>query len=219
MHWKTVRTHGDTPAARVAHSCAYDATDGGSLYMWGGFTAELQCLRTFHKFSFETYTWVSVAASRNEVTPSGSNGTEKFSDVWKFQVRETPPPLLTLAARALCTHAANQLAAANQLSSSVTAATVVANQRDVARCDVPLTSTVTTVTLSTAAGPRATASTARATAVSHRHQHQPQQQQQQQLIQQHEQQQQQAVAPCAGCSYVHASKINECCAAKAALMR
>jgi hypothetical protein len=28
MHWKTVRTHGDTPAARVAHSCAYDATDG-----------------------------------------------------------------------------------------------------------------------------------------------------------------------------------------------
>jgi Galactose oxidase, central domain len=152
---------------------------------------------------------------------SGSNGTEKFSDVWKFQVRETPPPLLTLAARALCTHAANQLAATNQLSSSaaVTAAVTAANQRDAARCDVPLTSTVTTVTLSTAAGPRATATTARATAVSHRHQHQPQQQQQQQLIQQHEQQQQQAVAPCAGCSYVHASKINECCAAKAALMR
>jgi Galactose oxidase, central domain len=152
---------------------------------------------------------------------SGSNGTEKFSDVWKFQVRETPPPLLTLAARALCTHAANQLAAANQLSSSsVTAAVTAANQRDAARCDVPLTSTVTTVTLSTVAGPRATAgTTARAIAVSHRHQHQPQQQQQ--LIQQHEQQQQQqqAVAPCAGCSYVHASKINECCAAKAALMR
>jgi Galactose oxidase, central domain len=152
---------------------------------------------------------------------SGSNGTEKFSDVWKFQVRETPPPLLTLAARALCTHAANQLAATNQLSSSaaVTAAVTAANQREAARYDVPLTSTVTTVTLSTAAGPRATATTARATAVSHRHQHQPQQQQQQQLIQQHEQQQQQAVAPCAGCSYVHASKINECCAAKAALMR
>jgi Galactose oxidase, central domain len=28
MHWKTVRTLGDTPAARVAHSCAYDSTDG-----------------------------------------------------------------------------------------------------------------------------------------------------------------------------------------------
>jgi hypothetical protein len=37
--------------------------------MWGGFTAELQCLRTFHKFSFESHTWTSVAASRNEVTP------------------------------------------------------------------------------------------------------------------------------------------------------
>jgi Galactose oxidase, central domain len=32
MYWKTVRTHGDTPAARVAHSCAYDTTDGKCPY-------------------------------------------------------------------------------------------------------------------------------------------------------------------------------------------
>jgi hypothetical protein len=58
-------------ATTIVSVVSYDISvvAGGSLYMWGGFTAELQCLRTFHKFSFETYTWVSVAASRNEVTP------------------------------------------------------------------------------------------------------------------------------------------------------
>ncbi|KAG5189728.1 hypothetical protein JKP88DRAFT_197461 [Tribonema minus] len=133
MTWRQVATRGSVPMARVAHTCAYDSSEGGAVYMWGGFTAGLQCLRNFYRLSLDTHTWTAIPALRTELSPSarsfhgsifsagsvyvfsGSNGSEKFSDVWRYQqVRQTPPPLLTLAARALLAQTLTAALAASQ---------------------------------------------------------------------------------------------------------
>ena len=117
--WTCVATRGQIPRARVAHSCAYDEA-GADVYMFGGFTTELHCLRDFYSFSLQTHTWTRIAAPQLSAVPSarsfhssvfyegavyifsGSNGKDKFSDVWSYRVRARIPPLLTLGARALC---------------------------------------------------------------------------------------------------------------------
>ncbi len=112
MHWHCIKTNGDIPQGRVAHSCSYDPVEG-SVYVWGGFTSGLTCVPSLDKFIFETKTWVRLdkcRESRDEgdlktKSPSpiarsfhgssflngalyaffGSNGSHKLRDIWAWR--------------------------------------------------------------------------------------------------------------------------------------
>ena len=127
--WEETRTKGELPKARVAHTCSFDA-ETGTIFVWGGFTSELSRLQDFFGFHCATATWVKMdeestqapsaggAADPADTPParafhsaaffrgalyvfSGANGDVRYSDVWRFQVRSTPPTLALLAAQKL----------------------------------------------------------------------------------------------------------------------
>lgn len=116
---------GDVPKARVAHSCSYDAMEQ-TIYLWGGFTSELSRLQDFYAYHCPTNSWsainVPVVPQQKDgelVVPparafhsavffkgslyvfSGANGDVRYSDVWRYQVRSSPPSLTMLSAHQL----------------------------------------------------------------------------------------------------------------------
>ncbi|CAM9434454.1 unnamed protein product [Chrysoparadoxa australica] len=118
LEWEETVMIGDIPKARVAHSCSYDP-EGHTIYLWGGFTGELSRLSDFFAFDIATGSWSEVTtADDNDEPParafhsaifhegalylfSGANGDVRYNDVWKYQVRSSPPSLAVLCARAL----------------------------------------------------------------------------------------------------------------------
>lgn len=127
--WEDTEMKGELPKARVAHSCSFDA-ETDTIFLWGGFTSELSRLQDFFGFHCPTSTWVRMAEEPVQApaaggaadligTPparafhsaaffqgglyvfSGANGDVRYSDVWRFQVRSTPPSLSMLAAHKL----------------------------------------------------------------------------------------------------------------------
>lgn len=127
--WEDVDMKGRLPKARVAHSCSFDA-ETDTIYLWGGFTSELSRLQDFFGFHCPTATWVQIAEEPTQgpaeggatnlvgAPParafhsatfhrgglyvfSGANGDVRYSDVWRFQVRTTPPSLTMLVAHKL----------------------------------------------------------------------------------------------------------------------
>ncbi len=62
LEWeKIVDMGGDVPQARVAHSCCYDE-DANSIYIWGGFTSELNRLQDFCAYHIHSNTWTRITA-------------------------------------------------------------------------------------------------------------------------------------------------------------
>lgn len=123
LEWSTPAMAGEIPKARVAHSCSYDE-ETSCIYLWGGFTSELNRLDDFFCFNTITGEWSEIIAPQelSDSRPdkrafhsaifhngalyifSGANGDVRYNDVWRYQVRSTPPSLGVLAARAvLCT--------------------------------------------------------------------------------------------------------------------
>ena len=127
--WEETEMKGELPKARVAHSCSFDA-ETETIFLWGGFTSELSRLQDFFGFHCPTSTWVRMtpepvqapvaggAADLAGTPParafhsaaffqgglyvfSGANGDVRYSDVWRFQVRSTPPTLSMLVAHKL----------------------------------------------------------------------------------------------------------------------
>ncbi|CAM9514931.1 unnamed protein product [Choristocarpus tenellus] len=128
--WEETEMKGELPKARVAHSCSFDL-ETDTIYLWGGFTSELSRLQDFFTFHCPTKTWAQVEgiagpnagvvapAVTTEDTPparafhsaifylgglyvfSGANGDVRYSDVWRFQVRASPPQLAMLVAHKL----------------------------------------------------------------------------------------------------------------------
>ncbi|CAM9398958.1 unnamed protein product [Discosporangium mesarthrocarpum] len=116
--WEETPMKGEMPKARVAHSCSFDPV-GGDIYLWGGFTGELSRLADFYAFSCATSTWKRLNSPGGEPSPparafhsavfhegslylfSGANGDIRYNDVWRYQVRGSPPSLAVLAARVL----------------------------------------------------------------------------------------------------------------------
>ncbi len=112
LQWHCIKTNGDIPKGRVAHSCSYDPVEG-VVYVWGGFTSALTCVPSLDKFIFETKTWVRLdecretrekvdfnAKSSSPIARSfhgsaflggtlysffGSNGSQKLRDVWAWR--------------------------------------------------------------------------------------------------------------------------------------
>ncbi|CAN0328758.1 unnamed protein product [Ectocarpus sp. 12 AP-2014] len=124
--WEETIMKGELPKARVAHSCSFDA-ETDTIYLWGGFTSELSRLQDFFGFHCPTATWVRMAEEPTQAPVaggatdlvgapparafhsaaffqgglyvfSGANGDVRYSDVWRFQVRSTPPSLSMLVA-------------------------------------------------------------------------------------------------------------------------
>lgn len=127
--WEEVEMKGEMPKARVAHSCNYDP-ETDAIYLWGGFTSELSRLQDFFAFHRSTATWVQIAEAPMQAPVaggaadllgapparafhsaaffrgalyvfSGANGDVRYSDVWRFQVRTTPPSLSMLVGHKL----------------------------------------------------------------------------------------------------------------------
>ncbi|KAG5184115.1 hypothetical protein JKP88DRAFT_163519 [Tribonema minus] len=112
--WKAVNTSGEAPQSRVAHTCSFDgATD--TILMWGGFSSTLHRLQDFHILHCSTATWTTETS--NQPPPRafhaacfhkgalylfcGADGDNRYNDVWRYTVRESPPSLGVLAARQL----------------------------------------------------------------------------------------------------------------------
>jgi len=113
--WDQPVCSGTLPRARVAHSCEYDEVRN-SILLWGGFTKTLDRLGDFYLFDVSTNCW-SLIDCEPSIGPSprafhssclhdgeffvfgGADGETRFSDIWSYQVRGTPPTLMTLCAR------------------------------------------------------------------------------------------------------------------------
>lgn len=127
--WEETEMKGEIPKARVAHSCSYDP-ETDAIYLWGGFTSELSRLQDFFAFHRSTGTWVQITEAPMQAPAaggaedligapparafhsaaffqgalyvfSGANGDVRYSDVWRFQVRTTPPSLSMLVGHKL----------------------------------------------------------------------------------------------------------------------
>lgn len=127
--WGETEMTGKLPKARVAHSCSFDA-ETDTIYLWGGFTSELSRLQDFFAFHCLTATWIQIVEEPRQAPAagggadlvgapparafhsavffqgglyvfSGANGDVRYSDVWRFQVRTTPPSLAMLVAHKL----------------------------------------------------------------------------------------------------------------------
>lgn len=127
--WLDIHIKGEVPKARVAHSCRFDP-DSGFIFLWGGFTTELSRLQDFFGFHCPSATWVRIneetaqaPAAGGVINPaasppsrafhsaaffrgslyifSGANGDVRYSDVWRFRFRSSPPTLAFLAAQEL----------------------------------------------------------------------------------------------------------------------
>ncbi|CAB1101283.1 unnamed protein product [Ectocarpus sp. CCAP 1310/34] len=109
---------GDLPKARVAHSCSFDPV-GGDIYLWGGFTGELSRLADFYVYNCKSACWRRLVMEGGDASPparafhsavfhdgalylfSGANGDIRYNDVWRYQVRGSPPSLAVLASKVL----------------------------------------------------------------------------------------------------------------------
>mmetsp|Transcript_40723 Transcript_40723/g.66626 ORF Transcript_40723/g.66626 Transcript_40723/m.66626 type:complete len:584 (+) Transcript_40723:111-1862(+) len=116
QEWKVLETVGAVPQARVAHSCVYDDFTG-SFLVWGGFNEALERMNDFHCLSLSTLSWspVNVATGPSGPPPrafhaasfhdstlyifGGADGEKRFSDVWSYRLRHSPPSLMVLAAQ------------------------------------------------------------------------------------------------------------------------
>ncbi|CAM9283459.1 unnamed protein product, partial [Discosporangium mesarthrocarpum] len=117
--WESFATIGQVPQARVAHSSMVDREEG-KVYVFGGFTAALRCCSsTLHCLDLRDRSWADVGVDEVEPVPEvrsfhsstfyrgacyvfgGASDAQKFSDVWSYVIRDTPPTLVVLAAKAI----------------------------------------------------------------------------------------------------------------------
>mmetsp|Transcript_16029 Transcript_16029/g.23788 ORF Transcript_16029/g.23788 Transcript_16029/m.23788 type:complete len:398 (+) Transcript_16029:68-1261(+) len=60
LRWNEVKSKGEVPESRVAHSCCYDPSSS-TIYLWGGFTSELSRLQDFFALDCTTGTWRAIS--------------------------------------------------------------------------------------------------------------------------------------------------------------
>lgn len=114
--WEEINSQGEVPIGRVAHTCVYDK-ETNNIYMWGGFDSKSIRLDDLSSYNVKTKIWKKIINNTYEISPKGksfhssifyngaiylfggSDGNNSFNDIWKYEIRCTPPSLSTLCAK------------------------------------------------------------------------------------------------------------------------
>jgi N-acetylneuraminic acid mutarotase len=115
-HWQQVPA--ENPEMSMPRTAGASCLDPLTTTVWifGGFSADVARLQAFHTFDPYTHMWDHVDVPHTPQSRAfhtmvfsegallvmmGADGDKRYNDVWRFDIRSTPPTLQALAARSL----------------------------------------------------------------------------------------------------------------------
>ena len=120
LKWDKVKTTGDVPCSRIAHTAALYGLNDHRVFLFGGRDHTGSKLSDLCEFDLEKRSWRKLPRQPNQPDPrdfhsaatrdgemfifGGSNGHERNNQVYRYQSTFTPSTLLVLAMKTIQRH-------------------------------------------------------------------------------------------------------------------
>lgn len=120
LKWEKIKSNGDVPCSRIAHSAVKDTRNGHHVFLFGGRDHTGSRLNDLSQFDLATHSWVKVTPQVNQPDPrdfhsaamqngemfvfGGSNGRERSNQVFRYRCTFTPSSLVVLTMKEIQLH-------------------------------------------------------------------------------------------------------------------